>query len=136
MPKHVRRLTPSQAGEQARIRAALREEIERSTLRAVARCIPMSPTGLQGFLDGTIPYGPTLERLRDWFLSWRNGAGMAADDADQSRRRLLRWLPDQDAGMAVVVDAIEAVHRAATIARPPWLTELRSRYRAERDHLA
>lgn len=130
MPKHDRRLSPTQEREQARIRTALQQEIERSSLRSVARRIPMSVGGLQGFMAGKIPYGRTLERLREWFYGWRNGAGMGADDVDQSLRNLLRWLPDQDAGVAAVADVIEALNHAAAIARPPWLIELRSRYQS------
>lgn len=128
MPKHERRLTPSQEREQERIRSALGREIETSSLREVARQVGMTPTGLGGFLDGSVPYGPTLTRLRDWYYRWRNGAGLTTDDVEAVVQRLLRWLPDPAAGVPSVIDVIANLHRAANIAAPPWLGELRSRY--------
>lgn len=128
MPKHERRLTPVQEREQERIRVALNREIGNSSLREVARQVDMTPTGLRGFLDGTVPYGPTLIRLRDWYYRWQNGSGLTTDDVDAVVHRLLRRLPDPAAGVAAVTDVIANLHRAANIAAPPWLEELRSRY--------
>ena len=128
MPKHDRQLSPGQEREQARIREALIHEIERTTLRAVALEVGMTPTGLRGFVDGTVPYGPTLARLRQWFFRWRNGAGLSPDDVDEMMRQLLRWLPEPEAGVAPVLDVIAGLHRASAIAAPPWLKELHSRY--------
>ena len=51
-----------------RLRVAVRSRVGRSTLRAVAREVRMSPTGLRNFIDaGTAPYAPTIERLRIWY---------------------------------------------------------------------
>jgi hypothetical protein len=52
------------------IRAALAEAIERTSLRAVARNLDMSPSGLRKFLDGTEPYTPTMRRVREWYSRW------------------------------------------------------------------
>lgn len=48
--------------ELERMREALRISIERSTLRAVAVQVGMSPTGLQKFVSGSNPYGGWSER--------------------------------------------------------------------------
>lgn len=48
------------------MRDAAAQEAERTSLRAAARAIGISPTGLKKFLDGTNPYAPTRRRLRRW----------------------------------------------------------------------
>lgn len=88
----------------------------------------MQPSGLKNFLDGTVPYAPTLAKVRQWYLRWRDGAGLGADDVDQLLRRLLRWLPDPASGLPAVLRAIERAHHAACVGAPPWMAALRERY--------
>lgn len=38
-------------------------------LRAMAREVRLSPTGLKKLVDGTVPYGPTIRKLRKWHKS-------------------------------------------------------------------
>jgi hypothetical protein len=62
----------------ARLRTALENEIQRSALRAVAREVRMSATGLSNFLAGTKPYGGIPLRraslrvsvVREWDRLW------------------------------------------------------------------
>jgi len=128
-PRPQRVLVPHVERELARIRAALSEAIRQSTLRGVALEVGMAPCGLKKFLlPETVPYGPTLSKVRAWYMRWRNGEWMSTDDVDQSIQRLLRWLPDPAIGTPDVLDSILRVHQAAGVAPPPWLLEVRSRY--------
>jgi hypothetical protein len=48
------------------LRDALQQRVKLTSLRATARELGMSPTGLRGFIDGTEPYVKTLRRARVW----------------------------------------------------------------------
>jgi hypothetical protein len=61
-----RSLSMEQAPTIRQMRDAAAQEAERTSLRAAARAIGISPTGLKKFLDGTNPYAPTRRRLRRW----------------------------------------------------------------------
>ncbi len=52
------------------LREAAATRVEHTSLRAVAREIGMSPSGLKSFLNGTAPYSPTLRRLRNWYVQY------------------------------------------------------------------
>jgi hypothetical protein len=52
------------------LREAVIEAVGASGLRAVARQVRMSPTGLSKFIDGAAPYNPTIRRLRQWHEAW------------------------------------------------------------------
>ena len=62
------------------IRAAVVEAVERSSLRAVARQVEVSPSGLRKFIEGAAPYTATLKKLRRWHAPWTS---------DDPGRRLL-----------------------------------------------
>lgn len=127
-PRPQRVLDPRDERELDRIRTALAEDVRRRSLRAVAQEVGMRPSGLKNVLGGTVPYAPTLAKVRAWYLRWRDGAGVAADDVDQRLQQLLRWLPQPGDGMPAVLDTIASVHQEAGVTPPPWFTELRSRY--------
>lgn len=44
------------------IRAAVGRHVRATSLRGMARKLGLTPTGLQGFLDGAQPYRATLNR--------------------------------------------------------------------------
>lgn len=48
------------------IRSALEEHIVKTSRRAVARAVGMSPDGLQKFLEGAAPSSITVEKLLRW----------------------------------------------------------------------
>jgi hypothetical protein len=52
----------------ATIRDHARRRVETTSLRAVAKEVGMSPTGLSKFLWGANPYAKTMLRLTEWFL--------------------------------------------------------------------
>ena len=128
MTKRGRVPTPEEEGELVRLRAALHHEIEKRSLRAVARELEMAPSGLQNFLDGTVPYAATLRKLRDWFFRWRHGAGLSADDVDGFLRQVVRLLDDPAGGLLSLLELIGSLHRESHVAPPEWLGDLRSRY--------
>lgn len=79
------------ATEIGRIRTALRERIDATSLRRVAREIGMTPSGLQKVLDSSSPYQRTLHKLRAW-----HGRYVAEDYStaqEVALEELLRKLP-------------------------------------------
>jgi hypothetical protein len=52
-------------------RSAAQQRTDAASLRAIARQVGMSPSGLSKFLDGARPYTKTLARLRAWYL-WQH----------------------------------------------------------------
>lgn len=59
---------PGERLSPAALRDAVRARIQATSLRRTAREVGLSPSGLQGFLDGAHSYGPTLDRLREWYV--------------------------------------------------------------------
>lgn len=73
--------------ELERFRVALRDRVNRSTLRGVALEVDMSPSGLSKFMEkGTKPYAPTIEHggAGGTAAGWRCPVG-------QRRVRAVRW---------------------------------------------
>jgi len=108
-----------------RFRAALRQTIARSTLRAVAREVGMSPSGLQNFLDGSNPYGKTRERLRLWYFREVGFGSFPAEDAAYILRRLVGTLPAPDRGVAGVLDAVDTAYQNEGMRAPEWVRLVR-----------
>jgi len=109
-----------------RIREALREAIARTTLRAVARRVGMSPTGLQEFVaGGSRPYGKTREKVRMWFY-WEAGfSSIAPDDAAWLLRRLVGTLPEPERGVVRLLDTVELAYHASGMFSPEWVKQVR-----------
>lgn len=61
---------PTAGAEQlmVEIRSLAGERVERTSLRAVASQVGMSPTGLSKFLGGAAPYQKTIGKLEAWYL--------------------------------------------------------------------
>ena len=129
MAKVVRSAAPHLVEELSRIRAAIVQEADRSSLRAVAREVGMTPSGLQGFLDGANPYGRTGGRLRAWYYQWQNGRGLTPDTADEMLRMMIRRIPDPDRAMPRLLQALLSIHDEEHVLPPPWITALQARYR-------
>jgi hypothetical protein len=108
-----------------RFRKAVREAIAFSTLRAVAKDVGMSPSGLQKFLEGTKPYGKTKERLRFWYFRQAGFSSYAVEDAAYILRRLVGTLPAPDHGVADVLNAVEASYQRAGMFAPEWVRLIR-----------
>ena len=114
------------ARELDRFRDALREAIARSTLRAVARRVGMSPTGLQEFVaGGGRPYGKTREKVRMWFYREAGFGSIAPEDASVLLRRLVGTLPEPEQGVARLLDTIEAAYHESGMFSPEWVNRVR-----------
>lgn len=112
-------------GANERFRQAVRLAIAGSTLRAVAREIGMSPSGLQNFLDGAAPYGKTKEKLRFWYFRRAGFSNYAVEDAAYILRRLVSSLPAPDHGVVAVLDAVESSYQRAGMYPPEWVRLMR-----------
>jgi hypothetical protein len=91
----------------------------------VAEDLGMSPTGLSNLIAGTQPYGKTLNRLRAW--AERNGIGGTQPTvvvADQLRR-YVETLPDPDAGVRLLLDAVDQAYATAKMFAPGWVQQVR-----------
>lgn len=51
------------------LREAIRCQVQATSLRSTARTLRITPTGLQGFLDGAKPYPGTLNKYLTWYLT-------------------------------------------------------------------
>jgi hypothetical protein len=112
------------------VRAALEEAVKCHSLRNVARETRMSPTGLQGVLGGTTPYGKTWEKLRVWYARGSSDPHrtLIASAVAEVLQMMLREVPDGGRGRAIdrVLQAIEAAHAEAGVPFPAWLIEVRT----------
>jgi len=113
--------------EIGRIRAAVAAEVARSTLRAVARRVGMSPSGLRKFLEGTKPYAPTLDRLRSWYFHAAGVHRMTPADIAAVLRGLVLTLPEPATGVVNLLAAVETSYEQAGMYPPEWVNAVRAR---------
>ena len=110
------------------IREAARRAVAENSLRAVARSIPMSPMGLQHFVNGTRPYRSTLRKLNAWYVNRGASRGEFSEDTAQAALAiLLDGIPEglQDDARAALLERIAALHQDAHTEPPTWLARLR-----------
>jgi hypothetical protein len=88
------RVSPPDAELVEVFRTAARQRTDAASLRAVARQVGMSPSGLSKFLDGASPYAKTLARLRAWYL-WQheNPATLSPQEALAALQLLVAGAP-------------------------------------------
>jgi hypothetical protein len=106
-----------------RIRAALEDEVECTSLRAVARELEMSATGLRKFLDGTRPHGATSQRVLGWYL--RHATRRGERDAELASAALeglvgpaARVVPELAPRLLAL---LAAGYQAAGLEEPGWV---------------
>jgi len=112
--------------ELERFRIAVESELERTSLRALARKLYMSPTGLQKFLDGARPYGETVARLRRWYYG---AAGVHQTPPPMVAAELRRYVittPNPDDGVAKLLAAVDEAYRDAGMFTPEWVGAVRT----------
>jgi len=110
-----------------RFRVALESEIQRTTLRAVARGVRMSPSGLQKFLlRETKPYGGTLARVRMWYYSQAGVHRTPPELIVAELRRYVVTTPTPDRGVCTLLDAVDAAYRDAGMFTPEWVRTVRT----------
>src|SRR5690349_6602300 len=98
------------------------------SLRAVARSIPMSPMGLQHFVNGTRPYRSTLRKLNAWYVNRGASRGEFSEETAQAALAiLLDGIPEglQDDARAALLERLVRLHEDARTEAPGWLSRLR-----------
>jgi hypothetical protein len=122
MPPPVPSRTPSDFDT---YRQALRDAIERSTLRSVAESVGMSPTGLQKLVDGTEPRAKTRERIREWYVQQAGLDSLPPRDAVLLLRRLVGELREPELGVLSVLEAVGAAYCNEGASPPAWVEAVR-----------
>lgn len=109
------------------IREAARRAVAQTSLRAVARAIPMSPMGLQHFVNGTSPYRGTLRKLTAWYV---NRTGSPGEFSEETVRAALAILLDgiadeqQPAARVQLLTLLVHQHQKAGTEPPAWLVSM------------
>ncbi len=96
-------------GSIERLRETVLARVRSTSLRAVAREVGMSPSGLDKFLSGGNPYSGTRRKLYNWWLR-----ALLHDVAPERREVIL----------AELVRTLRDLHHAHGELCPPWLAEL------------
>jgi hypothetical protein len=112
----------------AAVREAARRAVAESSLRAVAKRIPMSPMGLQHFINGTQPYRATLRKLTAWYVNRGASRGEFSEETARAALAiLLDGLPEerQAGARAALLERLAAAYTAARTELPSWLVRLR-----------
>jgi hypothetical protein len=109
------------------LREAAQTAVERTSLRAVARNVGISPPGLALFLDGATPREKTPAKLRGWYLSEAaTRTDLTTDGARMVIDLLLESLTEgrRPKVFRKIAAAITGAHRADGTVPPSWLREL------------
>jgi transcriptional regulator with XRE-family HTH domain len=129
------RPTPDPRANVEYMRGLLGERVERYSLRRVAREVGMSPTGLKKFLLGTDPYGPTVRRLRKWYLNF--GADLTGVLQKEEARIALDVLTSDIApalrgeAAGALLESLNGSYERSRKEPPRWFGELRAEYDAK-----
>jgi AcrR family transcriptional regulator len=89
---------------------ALRLEVDKTSIRAVAAELGMSPSGLHILLGGSKPHPRTREKLVEWFVQRRSPTRNGREEPDVSDA-------DADAAMRLLRRYIQANGRTALSAK-------------------
>lgn len=111
-----------------RLREAIQARVQESSLRAVSREVGMSPSGLQKFLAGGVPYQKSRRKLFEWLQR------ESAPDVDaptfpgvpRSLAELVRELPYErrEAALTALVETLRTLYDTHGAAAPEWLARL------------
>lgn len=89
----------------------------------------MSPSGLQKFLDGAMPYSATRRKLERWYVreAAHYGAGPGTGSVLAALHILTHDLPAPQDGQATIeiLDILEAAYRRRQRRPPAWVIEVR-----------
>lgn len=106
------------------LRETARLRVQAKSLRKAAKEIGLSPTGLQGFLDGSDPYAPTIQKLLEWYVQEevRKAIQLSPETADAALTLLVRHLPEPQRASAIrhLLQTLAAEGGAV----PEWLENL------------
>lgn len=111
-----------------RLREAVTIRVQATSLRSVARQVGMSPSGLDKFLNGAMPYQKSRRRLFDWLHRERSnlGAGLTVDGIAAALGSLVRDLPPdrRERALNVLLGTLQELYATHTETAPPWLSEI------------
>jgi lambda repressor-like predicted transcriptional regulator len=111
-----------------RLREAVTIRVQATSLRSVARQVGMSPSGLDKFLAGGMPYQKSRRKLFDWLHRERNnlGADLTVDGIAAALGSLVRDLPPErrERALDALLDTLRGLYDAHSEHAPAWLGEL------------
>ncbi|HEX6911358.1 MAG TPA: hypothetical protein VF142_13220 [Longimicrobium sp.] len=111
-----------------RLREAVTIRVQATSLRSVARQVGMSPSGLDKFLTGGMPYQKSRRKLFDWLHRERNnlGADLTADGIAAALGSLVRDLPPErrERALEALLETLRGLYEANLEHAPPWLGEI------------
>lgn len=111
-----------------RLREAVGERVQASSLRAVARQVGMSPSGLHKFLSGGVPYQKSRRKLFEWLQHEEAGDAGEGDTGgvEGTLAGLVRDLPFErrEAALTALVDTLRSLYETHGGEAPAWLGEL------------
>ena len=115
------------------LREAVREAVARTSVRAVADEVGMSPSGLHSFLNGGRPYARTVRLLAAWFVRRHDALGAkVAGEGDRmvaatraAVALLVAHLPPAVRASAArqLLAKVRALTDDAHAPRPAWLSD-------------
>lgn len=112
----------------SRLREAVTIRVQATSLRAVARQVGMSPSGLDKFLAGGMPYQKSRRKLFDWLHRERNnlGAEMTVDGIAAALGSLVRDLPPdrREQALHALLATLQELYATHAETAPGWLSEL------------
>jgi hypothetical protein len=114
-----------------RLREAVTIRVQATSLRSVARQVGMSPSGLDKFLNGGMPYQKSRRKLFDWLHRERNnlGADLTVDGVAAALGSLVRDLPPdrRERALTSLLETLRTLYETNTDTAPRWLGELTRR---------
>jgi transcriptional regulator with XRE-family HTH domain len=115
----------------SRLREAVTIRVQATSLRSVARQVGMSPSGLDKFLNGAMPYQKSRRRLFDWLHRERHnlGADLTVDGIAAALGSLVRDLPPDRRELALntLLGTLQELYATHTETAPAWLAEILQR---------
>lgn len=111
------------------LRLAAREAMERTSSRAVARDVDMSPLGLREFIAGAEPRSATIRKLTAWYIRQREHGSdppVDAETAEAAIAFLLEHIPAQHRGdvRAALIELIDTEGNRQGAVTPAWLRQM------------
>lgn len=110
------------------LRESVAIRVHATSLRAVARQVGMSPSGLEKFLAGGTPYTNTRRKLVEWWH--REGVqsplDLSADGVAVALGTLVRDLPPdrRERTLRELVATLRELYASHDAPCPPWLSEM------------